>query len=282
MKLLKPLLLCSLLAACRPAGSSTLKVGNRARHFDVFAPSDAPNLPLVIALHGRGSTGKQMERFTHFDEIAAREQFVVVYPDAIDHHWNDARIGQDTGVDDVAFIAALIDEMAARYHIDRHRVYVTGMSNGAMMSYTLGCTMADRIVAIAPVAGDLPAGPCRPARPISVLAINGTADPFVPYDGGTAGRGGQVLSAPASTDAFAKADGCAPPTTAREGATQTIARHYACPGPLAVELLTIEHGGHTWPGGPQYLPKVVIGPTSHDFDASDRIWQFFDSRASRE
>jgi len=78
--------------------------------------------------------------------------------------------------------------MAATHHIDRHRVYVTGMSNGAMMSYTLACELSDRITAIAPVAGDLPAVPCRPARPISVLAINGTADPLVPYTGGTAGK----------------------------------------------------------------------------------------------
>lgn len=275
---MRALALCAVLAACRPAGSSTLQVGNRTRHYEVFVPSDTPNLPLVIALHGRGSTGKQMERFTHFDDVAAREQVVVVYPDAIDHHWNDSRLGTSDGVDDVAFIAALIDDMAARHHIDRHRVYVTGMSNGAMMSYTLGCTMADRIAAIAPVAGDLPTAPCRPARPISVLAINGTDDPFVPYGGGTAGRGGEVLSAPASTDAFAMIDGCAAPVSAREGTTQTIARSYACPGNLAVELLTIEHGGHTWPGGPQYLPKVVIGATSHDFDASERIWRFFASR----
>jgi polyhydroxybutyrate depolymerase len=274
-------LVCVALAACRPAGSSTLHVGGLARHYEVFVPTDTPGLPLVIALHGRGGTGRQMERFTRLDDVAAREQFVVVYPDAIDHHWNDARAGTQTGVDDVAFIAALIDEMAARYQIDRKRVFVTGMSNGAMMSYTLGCELSDRIVAIAPVAGDLPAVTCRPARPVSVLAINGTADPFVPYGGGTAGRGGQVLSAEASTDRFAQVAGCTAPTVTLEpdadggDGTRTRARRYACPAPLDVELLTIEHGGHTWPGAAQYLPKALIGPVSRDFNASDRIWAFF-------
>jgi polyhydroxybutyrate depolymerase len=276
--------LIALAGACRPAGSETLRTGGRTRHFEAFVPSDTPGLPLVIALHGRGSTGRQMERFTHLDDIAAREQFVVVYPDAIDHHWNDSRAGQDTGVDDVAFIASLIDEMAARHHIDRSRVFVTGISNGAMMSYTLACELSDRIAAIAPVAGDLPAVPCHPARPISVLAINGTADPFVPYAGGIAGRGGRVLSAEASTDAFALRDGCSAPATAPEpdvdptDGVRSRDRRYACPDRLAVELVTVDGGGHTWPGGPQYLPRLVIGPTSRDFDASERIWAFFAAR----
>ena len=276
------------LAACRPAGSDTLRVGTRTRHYEVFVPTDTPGLPLVIALHGRGGTGRQMERFTHFDDVAAREQFVIVYPDAIDHHWNDARQGMDSGVDDAAFIAALIDEMAAQHHIDRRRVYVTGISNGGMMSYTLACTLSDRIAAIAPVAGDLPSAPCRPARPISVLAINGTDDPLVPYTGGTAGRGGEVLSAQASTDLFAMSAGCAAPTSTLEpdtvpsDGTRTRARHYACPAPLDVELLTIEHGGHTWPGAAQYLPKALIGPVSRDFNASDRIWAFFATQTPGE
>jgi polyhydroxybutyrate depolymerase len=281
---MKALVILAALAACRPAGSETLRAGGRTRHFEEFVPTDKPGMPLVIALHGRGSTGKQMERFTHLDDVAAREQFVVVYPDAIDHHWNDARAGQDTGIDDVAFIAGLIDEMAARHGIDRSRVFVTGMSNGAMMSYTLACALSDRIVAIAPVAGDLPAVPCHPARPISVLAINGTSDPFVPYGGGTAGRGGRVLSAEASTDTFALRDGCAAPATATEpdldptDGVHARDRRYTCPDRLAVELVTLDGGGHTWPGGPQYLPVRLIGPTSRDFDASDRIWAFFAAR----
>ena len=272
----------ALLAACRPPGSSTLQVNGVTRHFEEFVPTDTPGMPLVIALHGRGSTGKQMERFTHLDAIAAREQFAVVYPDAIDHHWNDGR--QPTGIDDVAFIARLIDDMAMRHAIDRSRVFVTGMSNGAMMSYRLACDLSDRIVAIAPVAGDLPAVACRPGRPISVLAINGTSDPLVPYDGGVAGRGGTVLSSPASADFFARADGCSDaiasdePDLDRDDGVRSHDRRYRCPAKLGVELVTLEGGGHTWPGGPQYLPKILIGPTSRDFDASERIWQFFHDR----
>ena len=284
---MKSLALLVALAACRPHGSAAIHVGNGERHYELFVPSDTPGLPLVVALHGRGSTGRQMEWFTDFDEVAAREQFVVAYPDAIGHHWNDGRPGPhglDTGVDDVAFIASVIDEVAREHAIDRTRVYITGVSNGGMMTYRLGCDLADQIAAIAPVIGNLPAAiTCAPRQPLSLLAINGTDDPLVPYDGGRVAHGrGNVLSAALSTDAFARAAGClgATPTVAepdidhRDG-SRTRRTSYACPAPIEVELITLEGAGHTWPGGPQYLPRLLIGGTSRDFDGAERIWEFF-------
>ena len=278
------ILACLAAVGCRHAGSETLKVGTTGRHYEVFVPSDAQDLPLVIALHGGGSTARQMEKFSRFDEVAAREGFVVVYPDGIDHHWSDGRI--PNGVDDVAFIGALIDEMATLHHIDRHRVYATGISNGGMMSYRLACDLPDRIAAIAPVAGNVPAVvPCTPGHPVSVLAINGTADPLVPYGGGQVVKTrGAVLAASASVAIFARADGCGDatsteePDTAPDDGSRTTRTQFACPGKLDVELLTLTGGGHTWPGGVQYLPKRFIGPVSRDFDATERIWSFFAAR----
>lgn len=272
------------LGACRSPGDRTLHVGTRARTYELFAPSDTPGMPLVIALHGNGGTGRGMERLTRFDEIAAREQFVVAYPDAIGHHWNDGRPGIDDGVDDVAFIESLIDEVSATHAIDTHRVYVTGASNGAMMTYRIGCELSDRVAAIAPVIGNLPAAlPCAPAAPVSVLAINGTQDPLVPYAGGfVARRRGEVLSAALSTLQFATRAKCAgaqptveEPDVDPDDGSRTHATTFACPPPLQIQLLSLEGAGHTWPGGPQYLPARVIGGTSRDFDASERIWEFF-------
>jgi polyhydroxybutyrate depolymerase len=282
------LLAVGALAACRPQGSSTIDVDTRARHYELFVPVDTPNLPLVIALHGAGSTGKQMERFTRFDEVAASEQFVVVYPDGIDHHWNDGRGAVNTGVDDVAFIASLIDELATTHAIDRTRVYVTGASNGAMMTYRLGCDLADRIAGIAPVIGNLPAAiTCAPSAPLSVLAINGTDDPLVPYGGGAVARNrGSVLSATLSTAAFAQAAGCSAaeptinePDVDHGDGSRTRRTRYACPAPVEVELITLDGAGHTWPGGPQYLPRFLVGGTSRDFDGAERIWEFFAQHA---
>jgi len=272
------------LAACRAPGSSTIQVAGAIRHYELFVPNDTPGLPLVIALHGNGGTGRQIERMTSFDSVAAREQFLVAYPDAVDHHWNDGRPELDTGVDDVAFIASLIDEVARDHAIDRTRVYVTGASNGGIMTYRLGCDLTDRIAAIAPVIGNLPATiTCAPHAPLSVLAINGTRDPLVPYNGGSVARDrGSVLSATLSTEAFARADGCGPasatieePDVDRADGSRTRRTSYTCTAPIAVELLTLAGAGHTWPGGPQYLPRVLIGGTSRDFDGAERIWEFF-------
>ncbi len=280
----------ALLTGCHDTtGSETLRVGSpgttgiAGRHYELFVPSDTPNLPLVIALHGGRGNAKQMEKFIRLDEVAAREGFVVVYPDGIGHQWNDGRQQISTGQDDVAFISALIDEMIAKHHVDPHRVYVTGISNGGMMSYRLACDLPDRIVAIAPVVGNVPSAvPCKPAHPISVLAINGTADPLVPYNGGQVAKTrGAVLAARDSVAIFAAADGCGAasstdePDTDPDDGSRTTRTQFACPGKRAVELLTLTGAGHTWPGRAQYLPKFVIGPVSRDFDATERIWEFF-------
>jgi polyhydroxybutyrate depolymerase len=283
---------CTLFAACRgPEPATPVASGPLAgRHHELFVPVDTPNLPLVIALHGNGGTGKRMEQLTQLDRIAAREQFIVVYPDGVDRHWNDGRPELETGVDDVAYIRALIDELAERHSIDRSRVYVTGLSNGAMMAFRLGCDLADRIAAIAPVTGNIPAAiRCEPTQPVSLLLINGTADPLVPYEGGVVGarigrHRGSVLGTAMSVEHFAQVAHCDSPQTTDEpdldpaDGTRTRRTRYTCPAGVGVELLTVDGGGHTWPGGPQYLPARAIGLVSRDFDASERIWEFFAPR----
>ena len=138
---MKALALVTLLAACdgcRREGAVTTPVAETPRHYDAFAPAHLPpNRPLVIVLHGNGGTGHQIRKFTHFDDLATKNGFVVAYPDAIDHHWNDGRPEVANGSDDVGFIAKLIAELSARYSIDPARVYVTGISNGGIMAYRL-------------------------------------------------------------------------------------------------------------------------------------------------
>ena len=281
--------LVTVLAACngcRRKGAVVLPMPEVARHYDVFAPANLPaGRPLVIVLHGQGGTGHQIRKFTHFDELAARNGFVVAYPDAIDHHWNDGRPELANGSDDVGFIAHLIDELTARYGIDRTRVYVTGISNGGIMAYHLACELGDRIAAIAPVAGELAeVPPCALKAPVSVLAINGTADPLVPYDGGEVGRHrGRVHSAMDSTAYFARREGCSvarvsealPDLDPNDDTRSERTRYTECPRGVNVDLITVENGGHTWPGKAQYLPRFAIGATARDFDGSEAIWEFF-------
>jgi len=174
--------------------SSSIFSGGLQRTYSVHIPNSYDKTsptPLVISLHGGGGTGQGMNKLTNFDSIADAENFIVIYPDGFEKHWNDGRNvqryrTQAQNIDDVGFISALIDNISNEVNIDAKRVYVTGISNGAMMSHRLGCELSQKIAAIAPVAGNIPANMASvwsPSRPVSVLIINGTDDPLVPWAG---------------------------------------------------------------------------------------------------
>lgn len=263
-------------------------------HVGISCHSKVP-APLVIVLHGGGGTGEGMVKLTGFNTIADREGFVVVYPNGIDRHWNDGRgvewyRAHTQDVDDVGFISALIDELSQKLNIDANRVYATGISNGGMMSYRLGCELSDRTAAIASVAASLAVNKVKewsPSRPMPVLIIAGTADPLVPWDGGDVRFGertfGTVVSVPDTVKFWVEKNGCVTRLAARrlpdsDPADGTAVRREAysgCRGGAEVVLYAVEGGGHTWPGGLQYLPEKMIGKTSREFNASEVIWQFF-------
>jgi polyhydroxybutyrate depolymerase len=279
------------LTACGGAAMQTIVVDGHTRSFIVHVPahrSPGP-LPLVIAMHGGGGTAQYMQRETKFDQLADREGFAVVYPQGLNRHWHDSdRPNDSVEVDDVAFIRALIDRLIADYNVDANRVFATGISNGGIMSYRLACDLADKVAAIAPVVGGVPqsyAAMCHPSRPVSVLAINSTLDPIVPYGGGPVRAlgtaRGNVVDAETSAQMFAVADHCSDPVTVKEpdrapeDGTTVRRTDYACSDGIAVQQIAVEGGGHTWPGGMQYLPRGLVGVVSREFSASERIWEFF-------
>lgn len=251
--------------------------------------------PLVIVLHGGGGTGAGTVKLTNFNAIADREGFIVVYPDGVDRHWNDGRgvewyRAHTENIDDLGFISALIDELSTKLKVDTKRVYVTGISNGGMMSYRLGCELSQRIAGIAPVTASISVNMAKvwsPSRPMPVLIIAGTADPLVPWDGGDIRFGGRiygtVLSVPDTVKFWVEKSGClAKPMVIRlpevdptDGTTVRKEVYAGCWGGAEVVLYAVEGGGHTWPGGWQYLPERIIGKTSREFSASEVIWQFF-------
>lgn len=271
--------------------SATFDFGGLSRTYLVHVPPGHPT-GLVLNLHGGGSTGGQQERLTNFDAIADADGFVVVYPDGIDNNWADGRGASEPdrrGVDDVGFLAALAGKLQNEYGINPGHVFATGMSNGGFMSNRLGCDRADVFAAVAPVSGTLGVNvACNPSRPVAVLEVHGTADPLVPFDGGRMrGRGGEsdVVSAPAMVDRWRSADACqgapAAETLPSTGDGTVVHRFMStsCAAGTAVVFYQVDDGGHTWPGGPQYLPKAIIGPTTHAFAASDAIGQFFTTHA---
>ena len=260
--------------------------------------------PLVIVLHGGGSEAKTMDPLTDFNALADKQGFVIVYPEAYKHlitgpgmsqHWNDGRgdpgiKAQAENIDDVAFISALIDHLVQDLNIDEKMVFATGISNGAFMSNRLGCELSEKIAAIAPVAGNIPqktASTWSPSRATSVLIINGTEDPVVPFNGGDVSflslKTGKVISVADTVKFWVSKDGCpAAPETEQlphlnpNDSTSTIVERYTdCRDGTEVVLYKVNGGGHTWPGGQQYMSEKLIGQTSRDFNATETIWQFF-------
>jgi polyhydroxybutyrate depolymerase len=271
----------------------TLDVGGVQRSYVIHLPpvsGSAPH-PLLLLLHGGGGRGKGMARLTRIEPIADRAGFIVVYPDGIDRHWNDGRDTIKHKVDDIGFIARLIYSLEREYPIDRSRVAVAGISNGAIFAERVGCDLAGRVGTIAAIAGTLAADyapDCHPARPVSVLQFDGTADPIMPYTGGHVadfggrGEGGNVLSVGATAAFWLHSDGCDAgwrdqplSASARFDPTRvTLRRSEPCRDGSAVRVYSIEGGGHTWPGGMQYLPRFIIGRTTRQVDASAIIVRF--------
>jgi polyhydroxybutyrate depolymerase len=219
---------------------------------------------------------------------------VLVFPEAVNKQWCDGRIkgsGPRRAHDDVGFISRIIDSMIERYGIDSTRVYATGISNGGFMSICLAMDLSDRIAAIAPVAAQIPVALASkaPQLPISVMMVNGTLDPIVPFDGGHVrlfrfGRSrGEVLSTSSTVERFRRLDNCndAPETSVlpdvdpSDGTRVEVERYAGCANRTEVILFKVVGGGHTWPGGSHSLNSRIVGPLCRDMSASEMILDFF-------
>lgn len=267
------------------------------RRFLVYTPSNLEEKskhPLLVVLHGGGSKADHMLRFTNnggFMRIARREKFIVVYPDAVNNSWNDGRAvnKKSAHIDDVGFISELIDYMIKNYNIDPTRVYVTGVSNGGFMSFRFACERGRKIAAIAPVISQMSEYLVQNTSPevsMPVLLMNGTMDPLVPYNGGQVmvlGKArGSVLSTEDSINYWVKHNQCKTKPIVKKLQEKSkkdncyIVKHTYTGGENSSQVVLYEvvGGGHTWPGGRQYLPVKMIGPVNKDADAAELIWDF--------
>jgi polyhydroxybutyrate depolymerase len=265
----------------------TLQVNGESRRYFLYMPESAPvrrPAALVLVFHGGGGQASGIAPHTGFSRLAEREGFVVAYPQGVNGRWNDGRGIVGATHDDVGFIRALLDTLGREIGIDPGRVYATGISNGAMFSYRLACDLPGMLAAVAPVAGAMPAdlaAGCEATAPVSVIAFQGTADPLMPYEGGgVALRRGRVLSAERSVAFWGTVAGCAAaptrtdePDRVTDGTRVRLSAFTECQGSRAVELYTIEGGGHTWPSGPAAARRV--GRVSREIDATETIWEFF-------
>jgi polyhydroxybutyrate depolymerase len=186
-------------------------------------------------------------------------------------------------VDDVAFLNQMLDQLALKYSVDTRRIYATGLGEGGFMALRVGCSMADRVAAIAPVGAELPkAMICLPSRPVPALFLDGTDDPIVPYGGGTYKPGRfHLLSAEDSAKAWAKFDRCEEkpaqgklPAADKGGKETRTFTFSACHDNAQVALYAVKDAGNTWPGGEQYTSEKEVGKVSNALNANETVWSF--------
>lgn len=272
------------------------------RTYRMIVPSGynpAEPIPLVLSLHGGGANSGQVCTLPGgVQELAEPEGFLVVCPDAVEENWNDGRgndqyRSQAEDLDDVGFLLALLDRLAAEYHLDPERIYIVGASNGGMMTLRMACEAGGTFAAAAVVIASIPAElECSPQKPIPILFINGTEDPLMPFEGGQVHfyrrELGEVLSTAETVAFWVGANGCDPTPQSEllpdldpeDGTRIKLDAYSGCADGVRVRLYTVEGGGHTWPGGSQYVPETIIGRVSHDLKANEAIWEFFETSAS--
>jgi polyhydroxybutyrate depolymerase len=278
-----------------PAGKGvkrdlTIEVDGHRRQYRLYVPPATARrrakVPLVIVLHGGGGSGPEAEELTGMDPVADANGFLVAYPTGTrgffgGSSWNGGDCcgpAMRRNVRDVLFASRLIDALVAGQRVDPRRVYVTGISNGAILAYRLACALPGKIAAIAPVAGALMERPCSPTRPVSVIAFHGTADRIVPWSGGANGGSGQRAPFPpvrATIETWLRLDRCRGTATVTYRRGDAVCRRYGtCADASDVVLCSIAGGGHTWPGGAILSPRH-FGVTSPDISASKVMWSFF-------
>jgi polyhydroxybutyrate depolymerase len=267
--------------------SGRLPVGGLERTFTVRLPDGVPPGGLAIVLHGNHSSasGRVMREGTSFDRQSEEWGLAVAYPDGYGGCWADGRgvtSADESGVDDVAFLRALIDWTAARRGTPTDRTLVAGISNGAFMAHRMGTGCGDQVAVIAAVAGGLPArlSTVEPRYAVSAMLIHGTADTVASIEGGfSRHRGpdgelrGRMLSLAQSAARWRTVDRCPEgPGVSRTTEFSRRTTWSGGTGGTAVVAWTVFAHGHAWPGTRPAFEGAP--PSSTEFDAAEEICRF--------
>jgi polyhydroxybutyrate depolymerase len=260
------------------------------RRYVLCTAGQAPDQPLLVALHGRGSSADDMRAATALEVPAAAAGLAVVYPESLDGRWGDDTFtapGRPRGDEDVVFLDDLVADLRADPRIGDAAVSIVGFSNGASMAMRYGAARPDEVGAVVAVAGQLPRDPAVvPTQRVPVLVVYGTGDPVRPYDTGLAPEaerspGGPTPSLPTvdSVRAFVAAAGggaahvaAASDPVPDDGTSLATERWSDGEGTVAV-LVSVVGAGHTWPSARTPQPGG-FGPVSRDLDASAEAVRF--------
>ena len=274
-------------------------VGEKHRRYSIHNVS-TKSRPLVVVLHGwrrsgqaiRGKGKLDEDLFAGLDNLAITEEFTTVYPVAMNGVWNltaglkSKAWGNAEPPDDVAFISSLIMRLIDEKVADSKRIYLTGFSNGAIMSYRLLCTIGDTFAAAAPISGTMSVTTrdnCNTGILPPLFAMMGTEDPILPYDGWLDPLGGE-LSIPEVFRLWSEQFGCKGQTAkALQSSQASLSRVRSISWTdcnagkaKALKLFRIEGGGHrvaTFKRGAKRWDKR-FGTQNTDIDASIEVWKF--------
>jgi polyhydroxybutyrate depolymerase len=268
--------------AAAPAAAETIRLGDRFYRIDL--PVRAQDAPILLALHGGTGSADQFARASGLSRPANRQGYAVIYPQGSGRvaTWNAGYCcGQAARnqVDDMAFLDAVIADASARFGLNARRIYITGMSNGAMLAESFAARYPARLRAVAGVAGTMDAATLAVAGPVPLLHIHGTADANVPYAGGIGDK--SISRTNYASVAAVEAAFLAPfPMLTRTeriidpaaDGMRVIERNYTDgQGRVQVRIQTIEGGGHAWPGS----RRAARQGATQDISATNEVLRFF-------
>jgi polyhydroxybutyrate depolymerase len=280
----------------------TLEVGGRKRTYLTYVPQGlAKGAPLVVVMHGSGQAGADMRKWTGygFERLADEHGFAVVYPDGYQGFWNACNIVGDysanqLNIDDVGFLTGMVDKLIPEIGVDPGRVFAVGISRGGAMAIRLALEAPSRFRAVAAVSESVPTPEnfkCKPAGQgsSSVIIMNGTKDPIVPFDGGEVKflgllKRGKVRSSRESSQYFADLNHITGTPETNEGQVTDGIRVeqvlWRSDSPIEVELVAIHGGGHGIPQ-PYWRYPRILGPTARELNGPEVIWAFFKRQRPR-
>jgi len=304
-------MICAMTYACMPQlprtgdvrGPRTFRVpteirtGDFKRDYHIHIPpgyDGRMNLPMVVVIHGAFDTAKGMEKFSSFSTLADRENFIVLYPNGIGllgflQHWNAGHCcakAQQDRIDDVGFVASVIESAAQRFNVDRKRIFMLGFSNGGMLTYRFAAEKSELLAGAAALAASIGSRTAntktewripQPAAPVPFLIMHGTADLNVPYEGHASQRHARYYrSVDESVGFWTSRNGCSLPEPVETlyGGAVRLTKWSDCTSGKPVWFYALENWGHIWPGK-YFTANLEADNPLKDFDASEIIWDFF-------
>ncbi len=263
------------------AQTKFIKHNDTNRRYIVYTPKqydEAKEYPVVFNFHGGGMTQAEQMLYTQFNKTADKHGFIVVYPRGIKEDWN-VGYGQSyqNGVDDIGFVDALLTQLEKDYKVNKKKVFATGLSRGGFLCQRIAAELPHRFSAVASVGALLPDSVAHYHKKegnVSVLLVMGKADQVVNYEGKPGAYASAIDShtywkmGQTSEEISTKIDKIPSDSTSVEILESKI-------GSRTVSLISIENGGHTWPGADDFNLGLPIGLTSKEIDINEYIWGFF-------